>query len=288
MKFVCNALITHPSSLFRDGLQRILAQTAIKVLYSGPSIDEELLDKLRAAPLDIWIVGADEIDDTIEKQWRRARAKLPRLKAILLVRHCSIEQLLKVVKAGFSGYVDQEIECGRLVKMLQVVISGDTALQGVLLDGVALSMDQRGDDHSIAGRDWRCIQTRHGRTLRRRECAVTTFHPPKLASLDHRVAGGTPVDVDVFDAEDDLAGANSGKALSSKDIAFSHLSKREKDILRLLTEGASNKIIANRIDITEATVKVHIKSCLRKLRLHNRTQAAIWASRHLLTVEASN
>jgi two-component system nitrate/nitrite response regulator NarL len=71
-------------------------------------------------------------------------------------------------------------------------------------------------------------------------------------------------------------------------MAISRLSEREKNILHLLTEGASNKIIANRIDITEATVKVHIKSCLRKLRLHNRTQAAIWASRHLLTVEASN
>jgi two-component system, NarL family, nitrate/nitrite response regulator NarL len=282
MKSVCNALITHPSSLFRDGLQRILAQTAIKVLYSGPSIDEELLDKLRAAPFDIWIVGADEVDDTIEKQWRRARAKLPRLKAVMLVRHCSIEQLLKVVNAGFSGYVDQQIECERLTKMLQVVISGDTALQGQLLDGVALSMDQRGDDHSSAGRDWECMQPRHDRVLQPKEFAVTTFHPPKLASLDHRVAGGTPI------AEDDLAGANSGKALSSKDMAFSRLSKREKDILHLLTEGASNKIIANRIDIAEATVKVHIKSCLRKLRLHNRTQAAIWASRHLPTVEASN
>jgi len=285
MKSPCNAVITHPSSLFRDGLQRILAQTAIKVLYSGPSIDDELLDKLRAAPFDIWIIGADEVDDAIEEQWRRARAKLPRLKAVMLVRHCSIEQLLKVVKAGFSGYVDQEIKCERLVKMLQVVISGDTALQGLLLDGVALSMDQRGNDHSTAGGEWRCIQTRHDRTLRRGEFAVTTFHPARLASLDHRVAGGTQIDV--FDAED-LDGVDRGRALSSEDMALNRLSKREKNILHLLIEGASNKIIANRIDITEATVKVHIKSCLRKLRLHNRTQAAIWASRHLLTVEASN
>lgn len=285
MKSACNAVITHPSSLFRDGLQRILAQTAIKVLYSGPSINDELLEKLRAAPFDIWIVGADEVDDAIEEQWRRARAKLPRLKAVMLVRHCSIEQLLKVVKAGFSGYVDQEIECERLVKMIQVVISGDTALQGLQLDGVALSVDQRSDDHSTAGRDWRCTQTRPDCTLGRREFEVTTFHPPRLASLDQRAANRT--EIDVFDAED-LNGENSSRVLSGEDMALGRLSKREKIILHLLTEGASNKIIANRINITEATVKVHIKSCLRKLRLHNRTQAAIWASRHLLTVEASN
>jgi DNA-binding CsgD family transcriptional regulator len=145
-------------------------------------------------------------------------------------------------------------------------------------------MDQRGDNHSIAGRPWRCIQTTQGRALRRRDCAVTTFQPPKLASPDHRVESGAPIDV--FDAED-LDGVDRGPP-SSEDMAISRLSEREKNILHLLTEGASNKIIANRIDITEATVKVHIKSCLRKLRLHNRTQAAIWASRHLLTVEASN
>jgi two-component system nitrate/nitrite response regulator NarL len=285
MKSGCNAVITHPSSLFRDGLQRILAQTAIKVLYSGPSIDDELLDKLRPTPSVIWIIGADEVDEAIEEQWRRARAKLPRLKAVMLARHCSLEQLLKVVNAGFSGYVDQQIECERLTKMLQVVISGDTALQGQLLDGVALSMDRRGDGHSTAGRDWRCMQTRHDRILRPREFAVTTFHTPRIASMDHTVAAGTQIDV--FGAED-LNGANPDRALSSADMALSRLSNREKVILHLLTEGASNKIIANRIDVTEATVKVHIKSCLRKLRLHNRTQAAIWASRHLLTVEASN
>jgi two-component system nitrate/nitrite response regulator NarL len=40
-------------------------------------------------------------------------------------------------------------------------------------------------------------------------------------------------------------------------------------------------MIARRLVITEATVKVHIKAILRKLRLHNRTQAAMWAYNHL-------
>jgi two-component system nitrate/nitrite response regulator NarL len=44
-----------------------------------------------------------------------------------------------------------------------------------------------------------------------------------------------------------------------------------------LIEGDSNKAIARKIDIAEATVKVHVKAILRKIRVHNRTQAAIWA-----------
>jgi two-component system nitrate/nitrite response regulator NarL len=55
------------------------------------------------------------------------------------------------------------------------------------------------------------------------------------------------------------------------------LSERETQILRFLIHGESNKMIANRLGITEATVKVHLKTVLRKIGALNRTQAAIWA-----------
>jgi DNA-binding NarL/FixJ family response regulator len=53
-------------------------------------------------------------------------------------------------------------------------------------------------------------------------------------------------------------------------------SDREKDILRYLISGSSNKAIARKIDIPEATVKVYINAILRKVKVQNRTQAAIW------------
>lgn len=64
-----------------------------------------------------------------------------------------------------------------------------------------------------------------------------------------------------------------------------NLSGREIEILRCLVSGDSNKIIARRLQITEATVKVHVKAVLRKLRVSNRTQAAIWAFTRGLTQE---
>jgi two-component system, NarL family, nitrate/nitrite response regulator NarL len=57
----------------------------------------------------------------------------------------------------------------------------------------------------------------------------------------------------------------------------SQLSGREAAILSGLVQGASNKMIACQLKITEATVKVHVKAILRKIRVKNRTQAAIWA-----------
>ena len=55
------------------------------------------------------------------------------------------------------------------------------------------------------------------------------------------------------------------------------LSGREAAILNSLVQGAPNKVIAYQLKITEATVKVHVKAILRKIRVKNRTQAAIWA-----------
>jgi len=60
------------------------------------------------------------------------------------------------------------------------------------------------------------------------------------------------------------------------------LSDRETGILRCLMRGEANKVIARQFDISEATVKVHIKAILRKIRAQNRTQAAVWARDHLL------
>jgi two-component system nitrate/nitrite response regulator NarL len=59
------------------------------------------------------------------------------------------------------------------------------------------------------------------------------------------------------------------------------LSDREARVLRSLMQGDSNKVIARQLGLSEATVKVHIKSILRKVKAANRTQAAMWACQHL-------
>jgi two-component system nitrate/nitrite response regulator NarL len=46
-------------------------------------------------------------------------------------------------------------------------------------------------------------------------------------------------------------------------------------------EGESNKVIAKKLGIAEATIKVHVKTILRKVRAQNRTQAALWGTAHL-------
>lgn len=72
--------------------------------------------------------------------------------------------------------------------------------------------------------------------------------------------------------------ASAGKAHSGQARGaggpIKSLTLREHQILELLSEGLQNKIIADRLALSEHTVKVHVHNLIRKLRVHNRTQAA--------------
>ena len=56
------------------------------------------------------------------------------------------------------------------------------------------------------------------------------------------------------------------------------LTPREQQILKLIVKGLSNKMIGNKLGIAEGTVKVHVKSLLKKLMLRTRVEAAVWGS----------
>jgi DNA-binding NarL/FixJ family response regulator len=69
-------------------------------------------------------------------------------------------------------------------------------------------------------------------------------------------------------------------ALSADDVPISFLSTRELEILRLLASGKPNDEIARELVISPFTVRNHVSALLRKLQVHNRTQAAAYAVRH--------
>lgn len=58
---------------------------------------------------------------------------------------------------------------------------------------------------------------------------------------------------------------------------FNSLTKREKDVLLLVTQGESNKSIAQKLVLSEVTVKSHLNSIFKKLNVANRTQAVLIA-----------
>nr|WP_296748415.1 response regulator [Thioalkalivibrio sp.] len=91
-----------------------------------------------------------------------------------------------------------------------------------------------------------------------------TVVAPHLAQLLVRVVQGQP------EPAPDQAGP------------FDALTPREGEILSLLAEGQSNKVIARNLGISDGTVKLHVKAILRKLGVHSRVEAAVLAVQHSL------
>ncbi len=71
----------------------------------------------------------------------------------------------------------------------------------------------------------------------------------------------------------------------NKETSAEELTARETDVLRLIAAGLNNREIADKLVISEKTVKTHVSSILGKLGLEDRTQAAIYALRHGLAAD---
>jgi len=69
------------------------------------------------------------------------------------------------------------------------------------------------------------------------------------------------------------------RAERGRDAPWRELTRRQCDVLALISEGKSNKLIADALTMTESTVKAHVKQIIKRLHVANRTQAALIASR---------
>ncbi len=74
----------------------------------------------------------------------------------------------------------------------------------------------------------------------------------------------------------------------SPPVSLAELTKREKEVLRLIATGANNREIAQELYISEGTVKNHVTNILNRLELRDRTQAAIFANSFLSYLENSD
>lgn len=69
------------------------------------------------------------------------------------------------------------------------------------------------------------------------------------------------------------------------DAQRSRLTAREIQVTQLLARGASNKVIARELDVSESTIKIHVQNVLKKLNLNSRVQIAVYAVEHGLVVD---
>lgn len=98
--------------------------------------------------------------------------------------------------------------------------------------------------------------------------------PEELVSYIRQAATGTMAISDKLAA---ILASEIGNRKEGSDRSVGDLTQRERQILKQIAAGMSNKMIASKLDIAEGTVKVHVKNLLKKLKMRSRVEAAIWA-----------
>ena len=114
---------------------------------------------------------------------------------------------------------------------------------------------------------------------------LKTIEGDALASAILRAMRGEAVVADeltgkLVQAYRDAAAAPTTATALPPASPIAQLSPREREILRGIARGASNKVIARELGIAETTVKIHVQHVLRKLDVASRVQAAVIATEH--------
>jgi len=252
-------VVTHPCALIRDGLHQIFTKSQFRPIQILPALTEEAESYLTSAGICIWLVGVEQPGRGVNEMVRRVVTANPHARVVLLAASYSPEDVVPGLESGAGGFLCQDIPSNQLIKSLELIVLGQTVTHPQFHQIAA--MTQRGTGTQglgeagiVAATGSQADEPQAARPTEPRQPYLVQSAP---ASSPSHPANERPGDPNIA------------------------LSRREMAILRTLTEGASNKIIARKLVITESTVKVHMKAILRKLRLQNRTQAAIWARTHL-------
>jgi len=103
-----------------------------------------------------------------------------------------------------------------------------------------------------------------------------------VPALQDALLGNNVVAKELIGSLTRLVQGQSGRSAAKTTSAdlLTELTPRELEILRHVAEGESNKAIGRALDITDGTVKLHVKSILRKLGVRSRVEAAVLAVEH--------
>ncbi len=166
-------------------------------------------------------------------------AKNPNIRIVMLTQHDNDSDIWASLAAGASGYCLKDVEPDRLYTAIRSVASGDTWL-----------------DSSIASR-----VLKH------------------YSMLEKPAARETEPEREITSAIESVRPKLSTPKVTFDRPVAEPLSPRELEVLHLIVDGLSNQQIAEKLFISLATAKTHVRNILNKLAVDDRTQAAVHAMR---------
>jgi DNA-binding NarL/FixJ family response regulator len=177
----------------------------------------------------------------------RIRAADPEARILVLTSFASTDQVLPALRRGAAGYLLKDAAPAEVEAAIRAVHRGEGLLDPAVTSTVLAEFARPGRDPSSAADPGR--------------------EPSSTAS-----PGAEPSATPSSSAPAPPPGAAS-------DPGFASLTPREREVLGLLGRGMTNAAIARELFVAEKTVKTHVSAILAKLRLADRTQAALYAAR---------
>ena len=247
-------IIVESRSLVREALKSLMANNSHRVVCDiGSTAEFSAASGLADGP-KLVILGAQCAENALSEA-ASARKLWPDSKIILLYEYVSPADFQKLLMSQIDGCVPLFVSPDTLISTLDLIMARDVRVM-VVGDAkcpvIQLSQPENSNQSEIKIDKLRLDGAEH------EDVSVS------IGALPQRPMNVPP-------PRNHLA-----------------LSEREAQILDGLVKGHPNKVIARTCDITEATVKAHMKSILRKIRLDNRTQAAIWAMENGYAAGGSN
>jgi two-component system nitrate/nitrite response regulator NarL len=241
-------VVTHPTTLFHKGLRQLFAKSRFRPVRLATSLTADLESYLGLLENGLWLTGVDKCISDTNILVRKVITANPKVKAVVFAASQSAADIVAALQAGARGFLCQDIRGETLVRSLELIAQGEMIVHPQFVWAQSSAVEEVESGASID-----TYLTNNQQVQRPSHASSLLIH------LEDQQTGDLPC-----------------------------LSRREMLILRMLMHGASNKVIARTLVITESTVKVHMKAILRKLRLQNRTQAAMWARNHVNESDLTN
>ncbi|HEY8425249.1 MAG TPA: response regulator transcription factor [Limnochordales bacterium] len=234
-------LIVDDHAMVRAGLRRILELEPDLQVVGEASDGVEAVEMSQATQPQVVLMDITMPRLNGVEATRVLRTKVPSARVVALTIHTDDQYVVAMARAGAWGYVLKDEAPADLIDAVRRVAAGQVYIPPSLVGSLVKAIREQVPTDAA------------------REVAAAAVAPPEHPTVP---AAGEPAPT---------APSQAG--------AWPHLTSREREVLALIAYGRTNRQIAQTLVVSEKTVKNHVTSILRKLRLNDRTQAAVWAIR---------
>jgi two-component system, NarL family, nitrate/nitrite response regulator NarL len=253
-------VVVEPRFLVREALALLMGELGYDVIFRAGAAADVSTSTI-ADERTLIILGTPSAEDAASEV-TIIREILPDSKLMLLLDFVPPADLKEFLTSKVDGCVPLFVSGETLSSTLHLILAHN--LRVMVFDDTKLGSMRR----SLSKEENRTMNAVDSSLSGATVCAALPL--PMVESL---LPTTTPASM----ATSASTGPGNGATNGMSTLRKPPLSDRETQVVDGLLKGHSNKVIARTCDITEATVKVHVRSILRKIRVGNRTQVAIWA-----------